>query len=158
IAAGYWNRPELTATTFNAYLQSGEGPYMRTGDLGFFHDGQLYIAGRAKDLIIIRGRNYYPQDIEHTVELSHDALEATMGAAFSVEIEGEERLVVVHELKRSHRRADVQDVAAAVRRAIAETHELQTYAVVLLRPFSIPKTSSGKVRRFACREGYLEGT
>src|SRR5690606_36980207 len=75
-----------------------------------------------------------------------------------VEIEGEERLVVVHELKRSHRRADVQDVAAAVRRAIAETHELQTYAVVLLRPFSISKTSSGKVRRFACREGYLEGT
>ena len=110
VAKGYWNRPEATQETFQAFLAgSGEGPFLRTGDLGFLHEGELYITGRLKDLIIIRGRNHYPQDIEQTVNESHEAFETGMGAAFSVEIDGEEQLVITFELKRSHRRADADD-------------------------------------------------
>jgi amino acid adenylation domain-containing protein/thioester reductase-like protein len=157
VAKGYWRRPELSEEVFNAYLSdSGEGPFLRTGDLGFIHKGDLYVTGRLKDLIIIRGRNHYPQDIELTVEQSHDALQPGMGAAFSVEVEGEERLVVAHELTRKGRRADENEVTSAVRRAIAESHGIQTYAVLLLKPLSIPKTSSGKVRRQACQLGFLQ--
>jgi amino acid adenylation domain-containing protein/thioester reductase-like protein len=159
VTQGYWGQPELTRETFQAYLaDSGHGPFMRTGDLGFTHSGQLFVTGRLKDLIIIRGQNHYPQDIELTVEQSHEAFEPSLGAAFSVTVDGEERLVIAHELARRHRKADPQVVIAAARRAIAENHGLQLYAALLLKPFSIPKTSSGKVKRHACRQGFLDGT
>ena len=159
VAQGYWNRPRESEKTFGAYrVDNGAGPYLRTGDLGFFHEGELYLAGRLKDVIIIRGRNHYPQDIEETVAGSHPAFEPSMGAAFSVAAAGEERLVVTHELQRSHRHADVEEVTAAARQAIADVHGLQPHAVVLLRPLSIPKTSSGKVKRHACKAGFLEGS
>jgi len=159
VAKGYWQRPEETAAAFQGYLSdTGEGPFLCTGDLGFIHQGQLCITGRVKDLIIIRGRNHYPQDIEETVASSHPALEPDMGAAFSVDIAGEERLVITHELSREQRRSDTDQVIAAIRAAIAEEHELRVYAVLLLAPFSIPRTSSGKIRRYACREGFLEGS
>jgi len=159
VAQGYWNRPEESGRSFRAYrADSGAGPYLRTGDLGFFQGSELYLAGRLKDLIIIRGRNHYPQDIEATVADSHQAFEPSMGAAFSVTVAGEERLVVTHELQRSHRHADVEEVTAAARKAIAAAHGLQPYAVVLLRPLSIPKTSSGKVKRHACQAGFLDGS
>lgn len=109
-----------------------------------------------KDLIIIRGRNHYPQDIELTVEQSHPALQSGSGATFSVDLDGEERLVVVQELKRVHRNADVDEVVQAIRQAVAEDQELQVYAVVLIRPMSIPKTSSGKIQRYVCRAKFLE--
>jgi amino acid adenylation domain-containing protein len=157
VARGYWGRPAETEETFGARLSgTGEGPFLRTGDLGFMRGGQLFIAGRLKDLIIIRGRNHYPQDIELTVEQSHPSLRPNAGAAFSVEADGEERLVVVHELT-PERRLDVDEVARAVRQAIAERHELQAYSVVLIRAGSLPKTSSGKVQRRACRALYLSG-
>jgi amino acid adenylation domain-containing protein len=157
VGQGYWGREEETAQTFGAHLAgTGEGPFLRTGDLGFLKDSELFIAGRIKDLIIIRGRNHYPQDIELTVERSHAALRAGCGAAFSVDVEGEERLVVVQELKRTQRDADVAEVARAVRQAVTEAHELHVHAVVLLRPMSIPKTSSGKIQRRLCRKMYLE--
>jgi len=96
VAQGYWQRPEETERTFRAYLaDTGEGPFLRTGDLGFFQDGELFVTGRLKDLIIIRGRNHYPQDIELTVEQSHPALKPGAGIAFSIDVAGEERLVVV---------------------------------------------------------------
>src|ERR1044071_5083136 len=134
VAQGYWNRPEQTEQTFHAYvLTSGEGPFLRTGDLGFLKDGELFVTGRLKDLIIIRGRNHYPQDIELTVERSHPALRPGCGAAFSLNVNDEERLVVVQEVEREHRNTPVDDMAAAVRKAVAEHHELQVYAVVLLR-------------------------
>lgn len=159
VAQGYWNRPEESERTFRAYrADNGAGPYLRTGDLGFFNEGELYLAGRLKDLIIIRGRNHYPQDIEATVAEGHAAFEPSMGAAFSVTVNGEERLVVTHELQRSLRHADVDEVTAAARKAIAEIHGLQPHAVVLLRPLSIPKTSSGKVKRHACKVGFLDGS
>jgi acyl transferase domain-containing protein/acyl-CoA synthetase (AMP-forming)/AMP-acid ligase II/NADPH:quinone reductase-like Zn-dependent oxidoreductase/NAD(P)-dependent dehydrogenase (short-subunit alcohol dehydrogenase family)/acyl carrier protein len=158
IAQGYWNRPEVSEQIFRARLaDSGDGPYLRTGDLGFLNVGEVYIAGRKKDLIIIRGRNHYPQDIEYTVETSHPALRPTCAAAFSVEAANEERLVVVQEVERPHK-LDADAVITAIRQAVAREHELEVHAVVLLKPGGIPKTSSGKIQRHACRQGYLGGT
>lgn len=155
---GYWQRPEETAQTFSAYLlDTGEGPFLRTGDLGFLHNGDLLITGRAKDLIIIRGRNLYPQDIELTVERSHPALRAGSGAAFSVEVGNQERLVVVQEVE-FRQQPDIEEVAGAVRQAVAEAHEVQVFTVVLIKPGSILKTSSGKIQRRACRAAFLTRT
>ena len=159
IAQGYWRRPKATETVFKAYLaDTGEGPFLRTGDLGFLKEGELYVTGRLKDLIIIRGRNHYPQDIELTVEQSHPALRSGCGAAFSVDKNASEQLVVVQELERSAlRRANADQVIGAIRQAVTEQHELQVYAVLLLKTGSIPKTSSGKIQRYACRAGFLDG-
>ncbi|MBO1049487.1 MAG: amino acid adenylation domain-containing protein [Dolichospermum sp. DEX182a] len=157
IAQGYWHRPEETKQTFAAYLSdTNEGPFLHTGDLGFFQNGELFITGRWKDLIIIRGCNYYPQDIEFTVQQSHPSLRSNCVAAFLVDIEGEERLVVTQEVERAYcRNLDVEEVAAAIRSAVSEKHELQVYAVVLLKQGGVPKTSSGKTQRYLCKAGFL---
>ncbi|MCA1621656.1 MAG: amino acid adenylation domain-containing protein, partial [Acidobacteria bacterium] len=158
VALGYWNRPEETEQTFGAYMGGGaEGPYLRTGDLGFVVEGELYLTGRLKDLIIIRGRNHYPQDVELTAEQSHPDLRPGCGAAFSVEVAGEERLVIVQEVRRQYRAERLEEVVGAIRRDVAEAHELQVYAVVLVKPGGIHKTSSGKIQRHACRAGFLAG-
>ncbi|HEX6288568.1 MAG TPA: amino acid adenylation domain-containing protein, partial [Herpetosiphonaceae bacterium] len=159
VAGGYWEQPDATAQTFGASI-AGEasGSYLRTGDLGFVRDGELFVTGRLKDLMIIRGRNYYPQDIELTVERSHPALRPASGAAFTVAADDGERLVVVHELERQQRHTAIDTVAAAIRQAVAIEHDLAIHAVVLLKPGSVPKTSSGKVQRYACRESFLDGT
>ncbi|HEY2739865.1 MAG TPA: AMP-binding protein, partial [Thermoanaerobaculia bacterium] len=161
LAAGYWNRPEETREVFGAVCEDDPAtPYLRTGDLGFVGAGdgerEIFITGRVKDLIIIRGRNHDPQDIELTAERSHPALRLGGGAAFSVEMEGEERLVIVHEVERTWRR-ELGGVVEAVRRAVAEEHEVPVHAVALIKPQSLPKTSSGKVRRRASRADFLEG-
>ncbi|HEX8889429.1 MAG TPA: amino acid adenylation domain-containing protein, partial [Pyrinomonadaceae bacterium] len=156
IAAGYWNRPEETERTFQARLaESGAGPFLRTGDLGFLQDGELYITGRLKDLIIIRGLNHYPQDIELTAERCSPALRPGYGAAFAVEVEGEEKLVLVQEVDH-RRRANFSEVIEQIIEAVAEGHEIQVHAVSLIRAGSIPKTSSGKIQRHACRAAFLE--
>ncbi|MBD2567372.1 non-ribosomal peptide synthetase [Anabaena lutea] len=158
IGHGYWNRPEETEQTFHAYLQdTGEGPFLRTGDLGFLHNGELFVTGRAKDLIIIRGRNLYPQDIELTAERSHKILRVGSVAAFAVEVEKEERLVVVQELE-FRAKPNIEEVTAAIRQLITEEHEIQVYAVVLIKAGTIPKTSSGKIQRRATKARFLEGT
>ncbi|MFK0294882.1 type I polyketide synthase [Streptomyces sp. NPDC090442] len=158
VAGGYWQRPAESAATFGAQLADGSGPFLRTGDLGALRDGDLYITGRRKDLIVIRGRNYYPQDIETTVADSHPALARGRGAAFPVESDGEERLVVIHEIRRTERgRHAHEDIVAAVRQAVAEEHGIGAEAVVLLRPASLPVTTSGKVRRRHCRHLYATG-
>ncbi|MEK7327454.1 MAG: fatty acyl-AMP ligase, partial [Chloroflexota bacterium] len=158
IALGYWNQPEETAQTFGAYLaDTGEGPFLRTGDLGFIKDGEVFVTGRVKDLIIIRGRNLYPQDIEATVEQAHPAVRPGCAAAFSVDVEGEERLAVVQEVD-TRKPVNVEEVASAIRQAVAEAHEVQTQAVVLIAPRTIPKTSSGKIQRHACKAEFLAGT
>ncbi|MGB9181613.1 MAG: amino acid adenylation domain-containing protein, partial [Pyrinomonadaceae bacterium] len=158
VTGGYWNRIEETERTFRAYLaETGEGPFLRTGDLGFLKDGELFVTGRLKDLIIIRGRNHYPQDIELTVEHSHPALRPGCGAAFAAEVEGEERLVIVHEL--DHRQqADVETVFQSIRQAISEEHEMQAHVIALIKAGTIPKTSSGKIQRHACRVAFLQST
>ncbi len=129
MAQGYWNRPEETRETFAARLVGGDGtPFLRTGDLGFLHAGELYITGRLKDLIIIRGRNLYPQDLERTAERSHPSLEAGCGVACSVPVEGEERLVLIHEVT-MRRPPDVAEVVGALLAAVADEHEVEVHAV-----------------------------
>ncbi|BAU65096.1 Beta-ketoacyl synthase [Stanieria sp. NIES-3757] len=157
VAQGYWRNQELTETIFQASLATGEKPWLRTGDLGFLQAGELFVTGRLKDLIIIRGRNYYPQDIELTVDNAHPAVRAGNSAAFAVQIEGEERLVIVQEIERSYlRKLNVEAVTKAIRKAIIEQHELNPHAVILLKTGSIPKTSSGKIQRHACKASFLE--
>lgn len=158
IAKGYWNRPEESEQTFRAFIaDTGEGPFLRTGDLGYLHEGELFVTGRLKDLIIIRGVNYYPQDIELTVENSHSNLRPGCGAAFSVDADGQERLVVVQEV-RSVKALDAKAIIDAIRSSVNEAHELQVFDVVLIQPRTIPKTSSGKIQRRACRQAYRAGT
>ncbi len=163
VAAGYWGRPAAAAAAFAARLaESGEGPFLRTGDLGFLAGSELFVTGRLKDLIILRGRNVYPQDVELTAERSHPGLRPGCGAAFAVERDAEERLVVVQEVERGNPavagEAGLAAAAAAIRRAVAEEHEAAVEDVVFLRSGTLPKTSSGKVRRQACRAGYLAGS
>ncbi len=157
VAQGYWNQPEESKRAFQAYLANGEGPFLRTGDLGFLKDGELFITGRLKDLIIIRGHNYYPQDIELVAEKSHFALRFNSGAAFSVDVDNQEQLVIVFELERRHRKANVEEVSAAIRTAVAQAYGIETYAVVLIKMGHLPKTGSGKIQRFQCRSQFLEG-
>jgi len=158
IAQGYWQKPDETLYTFRAQLaDSGEGPFLRTGDLGFMCDGKLYVTGRLKDLIIIRGRNHYPQDIELTVEQSHPVLRPGSGIAFSVDAMSEEQLVVVQEVERHYRHVNLDQVFETIRQAVAEHHELQVYAIVLVKTGSILKTSSGKLQRKATRQAFLDG-
>ncbi len=159
VAQGYWQRPEATAQTFQAYLQDGSEPFLRTGDFGFLQNGEVFVTGRVKDMIIIRGRNHYPQDIESTAVKSHADLRIGFAAAFAIELDGEEQLVVTCEVERTAiRKLNVDEVVRAIRQAVSEEHELQVYAVLLLKPASIPKTSSGKIQRHACRAKFLEGT
>ncbi|WP_309242595.1 AMP-binding protein [Limnofasciculus baicalensis] len=160
VAQGYWHREDLTKEIFNAYFSdTKEGPFLRTGDLGFFQEGELFITGRLKDLIIIRGRNHYPQDIELTVEHSHPALRPGNGAAFSVEVDNAERLVIVQEVERTHlRKLNVDEVIEAIRRNVSTHHELQIDAVILIKTGTIPKTSSGKIQRHACKTGFIENS
>jgi acyl-CoA synthetase (AMP-forming)/AMP-acid ligase II len=190
VGEGYWQNEEASRQTFGGRTDTGDGPYLRTGDLGFLHRGQLYIAGRLKDLIIVRGRNYYPDDIEQTVLASYPSLRPGGAAAFPLHAHGEERLVVVVEVepryvpkgpwsppdfgaraRPSPRRPPPEfdqvqpdgvlpfapeSIIGAIRTNVTLVHELATYAVVLVAPRSIPKTSSGKVQRRACRQLYLE--
>jgi acyl-CoA synthetase (AMP-forming)/AMP-acid ligase II len=175
VARGYWNRPGETERTFQAYLaETGEGPFLRTGDLGFLKDGELFITGRLKDLIIVAGHNHYPEDIEMTVESSHPSIRPGCCAAFSVAIDGEERLVIVAEVERRSlgegaewsemgawvvaRAPGASGIVQAIRRAVAESHELRVYAVLLLKAGTIPKTPSGKIQRHICRTSFLAGS
>lgn len=169
VAQGYWQRPEESLQTFGAQLAGRPaGTFLRTGDLGFLHHGQLFVTGRLKDIVIIRGCNYYPQDIELTVERSHPALRPGCGAAFAVEVAGEERLVVVQEVHRTltrrhqsaegHTAAELCAILGTMRQAVSEGHGIQAHAVLLLQAGSLPKTSSGKIQRQACRTAFLNHT
>ncbi|MCA2709467.1 MAG: fatty acyl-AMP ligase [Microcystis sp. M015S2] len=160
IAQGYWGKPQETQETFQAYLaDTGAGPFLRTGDLGFIKDGELFVTGRLKEIILIRGRNNYPQDIELTVQNSHPALRPSCGAAFTVENKGEEKLVVVQEVERTWlRKVDIDEVKRAIRKAVVQEYDLQVYAIALIRTGSLPKTSSGKIQRRGCRSKFLEGS
>ena len=157
VGQGYWRDPERTTATFHARRSdTGEGPYLRTGDLGFVHDSQLYITGRVDDLIVVRGLNHHPQDIEATARACHPLLEGGLGAAFAVDDDGTQRLVLVHEVERDGS-SDLAPALDAVRAAVLDAHGLALDAVVLIRCGTIAKTSSGKVRRHASRAAFIAG-
>ncbi len=157
VGQGYWHNLRLTSRSFNAHLSdTGEGPFLRTGDLGFMSDGQLYITGRREDLIIVRGLNRYPQDIEATARMSHPLLEAGYGVAFAADDHGSQQLILVQEVK-NNGKTDFKLVLDAVRMAVLDEHDLALDTIVLVRSGTIPKTSSGKVQRRACRRAFLSG-
>ncbi|PYC71589.1 hypothetical protein C7C45_11200 [Micromonospora arborensis] len=158
VAAGYWRRPELSEETFRARLADRPGTWLRTGDLGFVYDGELYITGRLKDVIIRKGRNYYPQDIEYSAERAVDGLYPNCAAAFAVDDGEYERLVLLIEVDgRVLRRPGPAAVRDLVRAAVHEHHRLDVDELLLLRRGTLAKTSSGKIQRRACRRRYLDG-
>jgi acyl-CoA synthetase (AMP-forming)/AMP-acid ligase II/alkylation response protein AidB-like acyl-CoA dehydrogenase/acyl carrier protein len=182
VARGYWNRPEETAAVFGACLAStGAGPYLRTGDLAFMRDGELFITGRLKDLIIINGRNVYPQDVEEVIERSIDFIEPNMCAAFSVEIDFQERLAIVAEANRSLVRAAqqlaardpankaeqlrakddylarIEAMAHNICKVIGQQFDVSVSSIVFVKPGTFPRTTSGKVQRTRCRDMALQG-
>ena len=158
VGQGYWQLPAKTQETFQASL-NGQGKYLRTGDLGFIDHGELYITGRLHDVLVFWGLNHYPQQIEQTVEQCHPGLKPNCGAAFSIEVEGKARLVVAQEIERTYRQFLVMDeVVAAIRWQIFQEHFIDIYGIVLLKPGRIPKTSSGKVQRSACKAMFLDGS
>lgn len=156
VARGYWNNVEATAEMFHAYVaDTGEGPFFRSGDLGFWHDGELYIAGRLKDMIIVRGKNYYSQDIEAAVADAHPALRGGSGAAFGVDVNGTEEIVLMHEVKAGRENVSIDEIAEAVRGAAARALDVRLYAVAIVAADSLPRTPTGKIQRFRCREEFL---
>ena len=166
VSRGYWNQPLLTQEVFGARLADGSpGKYLRTGDLGFIHDGELYVTGRLKDLVIIAGRNHYPQDIEYTVENSHELVESGGSAVFMCDHSGENSVVVVAEIDRRYRNhapperlnVSLESLAQEMRQQISEHHDIPVAGICLVREACIPRTSSGKIQRGACRDQHLEG-
>jgi 8-amino-7-oxononanoate synthase/acyl carrier protein len=158
VGQGYWEREEATQETFSAMTHDHQGPFLRTGDLGFLHAGQLFVAGRLKDMIIVRGVNRYPQDIEQSVEQAHEIMQSGLIAAFADMAEDRERLVVAAEVQTRREETNWDEVIVAVRRAVTQQHDLPPEAVVLVRFGTLPRTSSGKIQRHACREEFTRGS
>jgi acyl-CoA synthetase (AMP-forming)/AMP-acid ligase II len=163
VARGYWNKPEETAATFRAFiLDSTDGPYLRTGDLGCLRDGHLFVTGRIKDVLIVRGLKHYPHDIEATAEQAHAAVRPGCCAAFAVDRSGEESVAMVAEVEpRFLSAVDPEagtDAISAIRRAVADTHQVSLREVALVPAGTLPKTTSGKLQRFLCRDGFLDGS
>jgi len=167
VAAGYWKNPEATVETFQATIAAtGEGPFLRTGDLGFMVEGELYVDGRIKDLVIIDGQNHHPNDIEQTAEESHPLVRVGGTAAFSILVNEKEQLVVMVEVERASRgqpnapavsREEAQkQINEIVRSEVSAQHGIRVHDLVLLPPSSLPKTSSGKIQRHAARKLYFE--
>jgi len=162
VAGGYWQRPELSRDTFGARLAGTDaGPFLRTGDLGFLDsDDELFVTGRSKDLIVLPGRKLYPEDLELCVGNSHPALSAERCAAFGIESDGVERLAIAAEVRPSLLQAGVDQIALvrAIRGALVREHDVGADTVVLLRSGGLPRTTSGKLQRHACRAALLDGT
>jgi len=174
IAQGYWQQPDVTKATFDAYLKnSNAGPFLRTGDLGFIDRGELFFTGRLKDMIVIKGRNHYPQDIEQTVQEVSSWIRPSCVASFSIDLQGEEKLIVLAEVERKYWSSNrtskssdngssalisVKDLSQLIKREISKNHDLQAHTILLLKPGSLPKTSSGKIQRHACRTEFLSNS
>jgi amino acid adenylation domain-containing protein len=157
VAAGYWNDPEETQRVFGERLPGRAGRFLRTGDLGYLDGQRLFITGRLKDLLIIRGRNIHPEDIEQTVAASHLALRGGSCVAFARVEDGEDRLVVVHELLRAKRPRSCEQIAAAARLAVTEAHDVHLHTLVFVKAGRLPRTTSGKPQRQLCRTLFLDG-
>ncbi len=160
VARAYWRNTEATSTGLHARIEGeDDADWLRTGDLGFLDvEGELFITGRIKDLVIVRGINHYPQDIEHTVQALHPALRQNCGAAFSVPDErGDEMLVIVQEIERTERhRIDPAEIKGLIREGVTDQHELFARHIVLIKPGALPKTTSGKIQHALARQLWLE--
>ncbi|MEJ8858346.1 amino acid adenylation domain-containing protein [Variovorax robiniae] len=157
IGAGYWRQEALSQATFGATLADGSGPWLRTGDFGFVDGGELFVTGRHKDLIIVHGENHYPQDLEQTAEEAHPALRTGFGAAFGVDDGQGEAVVLLLEMERRTEAADAAAIARKVRSVVAQAHEVPVDTVAVVRAGTLPRTSSGKIQRRACRSAWLAG-
>ncbi|MFD5424994.1 fatty acyl-AMP ligase [Streptomyces sp. NPDC127084] len=162
VALGYWENPEATAATFQAHTKDGEGPFLRTGDLGGFLDGELYITGRRKELMIINGRNLHPQDVEHALQDRHDELGGLPAAAFTVPADGsdgsvDDALLVLQEVRGRPSPDDARALVRAIRDTISREFGVRTAGVLLLRRAGVRRTTSGKIQRAAMRELFLSG-
>ncbi|HEV2960558.1 MAG TPA: fatty acyl-AMP ligase [Candidatus Angelobacter sp.] len=159
VAGSYWNREKENMATFGAYIKDRlEGPFLRTGDLGLEHNQQLFIVGRLNDLITTNGRNYYPEDLELVAQECHEGLVRGCGAAFAIDKDGSQSVVLVQEVSRMHRITNTQPIAKAIHRAILRKFDLHIGEVVLVPEDSIPRTSSGNFQRHECRKLFLDGT
>ncbi|MBX3167556.1 MAG: fatty acyl-AMP ligase [Candidatus Eremiobacteraeota bacterium] len=156
VAAGYWKKDAQTEAVFQAHTADGRGPFLHTGDLGFLLDQELFVVGRLKDLIIIKGRNLYPEDLELTLSSAHPECRAGCSAAFSVDSEEGEKLVIFQEVRAPLDTATAETVAQSIREILAREHSVAADSVILLKAHSLPKTSSGKVRRSLCRTLFLQ--
>ena len=159
VAAGYHGKPSETGETFRATLAGGEGPFLRSGDLGFLsEDGHLFVVGRSKDVILVRGRKHHPADLEATAQRSSPMLAEGGGAAFAIEDGNQTAVAIVHESTlEGWKRGVVDGIVADIREAIASEHGLQVSHVLLIKPRTLPRTTSGKVRRSMCRDLMLAG-
>jgi acyl-CoA synthetase (AMP-forming)/AMP-acid ligase II len=155
VASGYWNKPAETEFTFNAQLSDiNQGSFLRTGDLGFLHEGELYITGRLKNLIISEGKNHYPHDIERTVESSHSAIRPGGCAVFSILNAKCEDIIIVAEVE--HKLfVKTEEIIKAIREAVSVNHGLPIHDIKLTKPGDIPRTTSGKIRHFLCKKNYM---
>jgi acyl-CoA synthetase (AMP-forming)/AMP-acid ligase II len=165
VARGYWKRDDETCEIFGARLADGSGPFLRTGDLGVVSDGELFVTGRIKDVLIVRGLKHYPQDLELTVERQHDVIRAGCSAAFSLDASDGESVAIALEIddrklpdEPAQRDAFLHEVIGRVKQAVVEQHGIVLSAVSLLPIGALPKTSSGKLRRRACRAAFLDGS
>lgn len=162
VGAGYWGRAQQTEEVFYASIlgeEGRQGPYLRSGDLGIIRDGLLFVTGRIKELIIIRGKNHYPLDIEKTVRKAHPALEHASGAAFSIRGASREKLVIVQEINKQFRtKADPHEIVQKIKEHVFLEHDLSVDEVYLINPVSLPKTSSGKTQRILCARKVQQGT
>ncbi|MEP6730779.1 MAG: hypothetical protein ABJE10_09080, partial [bacterium] len=158
VAQGYWRRPEQTEIVFRATLVNEPGTWLRTGDLGALYHGQLLVTGRLKDLLIVRGSKHYPQDLELTTERQHAAIRAGCCAAFTVDGLDGEAIALAAEIDARQieqtNGTQLDDIAAAIRRGVIEQHGIQLHAIALLKPGTLPKTTSGKLQRHACRAAF----
>ncbi|HHP7232213.1 MAG TPA: fatty acyl-AMP ligase [Xenococcaceae cyanobacterium] len=159
VGLGYWQQPEATKATFVGDLKdNSQSQYLRTGDLGFLANQELFITGRLKEVMIFWGRYCYPQHVEDTVQKSHPAFKKNAGAAFSIDRDNAERLIIVQEVTRNYLRSlNIAEIITAICQSVGEEHEVEVYAIALIKPGSLPKTSSGKIQRRSCRQQFLEG-
>ncbi len=155
VAQGYWHKEKESEETFNAYTADNQGPFLRTGDLGFLDDGEVYIYGRIKDIIIIRGKKYAPHDIEFSIQNAHPQIKGSSLVVFSVEHNNEEKIIVLAEVKGE---LNYEEIYMAILKMVVNDHGIGISEIVLVKPKSIPKTISGKIQRHAGRQAYLNQT
>jgi acyl-CoA synthetase (AMP-forming)/AMP-acid ligase II/cytochrome P450/acyl carrier protein len=159
VSTGYWKNPELTAERFGVTLPDCNDTFLRTGDIGVLHEGELMVLGRIKEILIVRGQNFHPEDLEHTAQAAHAGSQPGGTAVFGATEGATEQVIVLQEVQRGRLAGlNGEVVAREIQRAIASEHGLQVHAVLLLKPGRLARTTSGKIQRAACRDAFIKQT